>query len=178
MVVLLGGKDVVGGKAEVVPLVGRAVVGASVVVSVGASVEVPLVGRAVVGASVVVSVGASVEVPLVGRAVVGASVEVPLVGIAVVGASVEVSVGAAVLVPLSDSGASEDVIVTEPEEVEMEEEEVASVEEADVLLENWAKVVEAKPADNRTVDNFILIERTYFFVCLCSYDYKSIITRG
>jgi hypothetical protein len=142
VVVLLGGKDVVGGKAEVVPLVGRAVVGASVVVSVGASVEVPLVG------------------------------------IAVVGASVEVSVGAAVLVPLSDSGASEDVIVTEPEEVEMEEEEVASVEEADVLLENWAKVVEAKPADNRTVDNFILIERTYFFVCLCSYDYKSIITRG
>lgn len=51
MVVLLGGKDVVGGKAEVVPLVGRPVVGASVVVSVGASVEVPLVGRAVVGAS-------------------------------------------------------------------------------------------------------------------------------
>ena len=164
MVVLLGGNDVVGGKAEVVPLVGRPVVGASVVVSVGASVEVPLVGRAVVGASVVVSVGASVEVPLV--------------GIAVVGASVEVSVGAAVLVPLSDSGASEDVIVTEPEEVEMEEEEVTSVEEADVLLENWAKVVEAKPADNRTVDNFILIERTYFFVCLCSSDYKSIITRG
>ena len=142
MVVLLGGKDVVGGKAEVVPLV----------------------GRPVVGASVVVSVGASVEVPLVGRAVVGASVEVPLVGIAVVGASVEVSVGAAVLVPLSDSGASEDVIVTEPEEVEMEEEEVTSVEEADVLLENWAKVVEAKPADNRTVDNFILIERTYFIL--------------
>jgi hypothetical protein len=162
--VLLGGKDVVGGKAEVVPLVGRPVVGASVVVSVGASVEVPLVGRAVVGASVVVSVGASVEVPLVGIAVVGASVEVPLVGIAVVGASVEVSVGAAVLVPLSDSGASEDVIVTEPEEVEMEEEEVTSVEEADVLLENWAKVVEAKPADNRTVDNFILIERTYFIL--------------
>lgn len=144
MVVLLGGRDVVGrtvGDSIEVPLVGRAVVGASV----GASVEVPLVGRAVVGASV------------------GASVEVPLVGIAVVGASV----GAAVLVPLSDSGASEDVMVTEPEEVE----EVTSVEEAEVLLENWAKVVEAKPADNRTVENFILVERTYFFVCLCNYKY-------
>ena len=148
MVVLLGGRDVVGrtvGDSVEVPLVGRAVVGASV----GASVEVPLVGRAVVGASV------------------GASVEVPLVGIAVVGASVGASVGAAVLVPLSDSGASEDVMVTEPEDVE----EVTSVEEAEVLLENWAKVVEAKPADNRTVENFILIERTYFFVCLCNYNY-------